>query len=209
VKPLATMRRLLREATAASHARLEHSLDLLGPSTQATRFRALLERFHGFHRVWEPALADTLGCDDFLVARQREPLLHADLLALGMRAGDIAALPACTEAAGLCRSAPAALGSLYVLEGSTLGGRHIARHLAGAPWLPPGGLRYFDPHGAHTGQRWQETLARLEGTSAAWQQDVADAAVATFELLHRWLPPAGAGPATGARATPQLAETVS
>ena len=209
MKPLATMHRLLRETTAASHARLEQSLDLLGSSAQAARFRALLERFHGFHRVWEPALADALGRDDFLVARQRTSLLHADLLALGMRATDIEALPACVEAAGLCGSAPAALGSLYVLEGSTLGGRHIARHLAGAPWLPPGGLRYFDPHGARTGQRWQETLARLEEAPAAWQHDMADAAVATFDLLHRWLPPADASRATAARARPHLAETVS
>lgn len=208
MRPARSLHGRLREATGACHAVLEHALGLLRPSCGAAHFRALLGRFHGFHRAWEPALANALGDDDFLRRRQREPLLRADLRALGLPAADIDALPACAAAAALCRTPAAALGSLYVLEGSTLGGQQISRHLAQASWAPPGGLRYFDPHRAATGQRWRETLTRLEATPGAWHPALIDGAVATFGLLHGWLPHAGR-PAPTEALGQHVAETIS
>ena len=146
MKPCVSLHGRLREATRACHAVLEDALGLLRPSCGAAHYRALLERFHGFHRTWEPALAGALGNDDFLHVRRREPLLRADLQALGLLEPDIDALPACAEAAALCRTPAAALGSLYVLEGSTLGGQHVDRHLARAPWAAPRGPGYFKPN---------------------------------------------------------------
>ena len=61
----------------------------------------------------------------------------------------------------------AALGRLYVLEGSTLGGVFIDRHLAALPrlaGLPR--LHAFSPYGAETGAMWaafrRQTRARVD-----------------------------------------------
>jgi heme oxygenase len=181
----------LKHETRALHDRLESGLGLLDAPLSRDRFLRLLERFWGFHAAWEPAVARALNDETFLAPRLKLGWLQADLLALGRSPGDIARLPRCFEAAQLAplpgRPA-AALGSLYVLEGSTLGGRVISRALKGAPWLPEGGIGYFDPYGPRTGQMWQDfrDYAAARSTPAADAEMLA-AARATFERLYRWL----------------------
>lgn len=72
----------LREGTAGSHSRLEEALGLLNPPLARDRFVVLLERFHGFHVVWEPAVALWFE-PAFLSPRRRTHLLEADLASLG------------------------------------------------------------------------------------------------------------------------------
>jgi heme oxygenase len=63
------------------------------------------------------------------------------------------------------RSAAEALGMLYVLEGSTLGGRMILRALAERGVHDPA-LQFLDPYGTDTGARWRaflDVLARETG----------------------------------------------
>lgn len=181
------LRERLRLRTADAHRALEASLDLLGRHANPARLGTLLGRFHGFHAAWEPALAARLGDADFTVARARMPALREDLLELGMTREAIDALPRCDAAARLVDTEARALGSLYVMEGSTLGGKLITRHLSAQPWWPSRGLRYFDPYGTHVGQRWRETLARLQAAPASDHERLLDGAEDTFRLLHRWL----------------------
>ncbi|MBN8901315.1 MAG: biliverdin-producing heme oxygenase, partial [Rhodospirillales bacterium] len=112
----------LRRGTAQAHARLEESLGLLDGVPSRSRFVTFLERLYGFHVSVEPALLDQQGCGSFFLARQRVGLLEADLIALGRSPDDVRALPRCPGAPALARSDGAATGTLYVLEGSTLGG---------------------------------------------------------------------------------------
>lgn len=193
------LRSRLRDATSVSHRQLERRLGLLDgltdPAAGRQRFVALLGAFLGFHACWEPAVAACLpGETAWLRPRRRQHLIAQDLAALGLDAASIAALPECPAAASLCRTPAAAWGSVYVLEGSTLGGRVIARHLAAAPWCPPAGLRYFDPYGADSGRRWKEMLDRLAALPTAAADEAVDAAQRTFGLLDDWLPGAPALP---------------
>ena len=183
----------LRTETAPAHERLERSLDLLSRPLDRNRFTALLVRFHGFHQIWEPALARCLPAA--LVPGPRLPLLEQDLGTLGLCDDIVGAIPSCAQAASLGEHLDTALGSVYVLEGSTLGGRVIARHFSEAPWWPPAGLRYFDPYGDETAARWRQTLAQLAGAGGDADRIVAGA-VRTFEILQHWLVPPP--PATGA-----------
>jgi len=48
--------RMLRSGTAAEHADLERSLDLLDPALDRTRLTDVLERMHGFWRAAEAGL---------------------------------------------------------------------------------------------------------------------------------------------------------
>lgn len=178
----------LRTATAAAHADLERALALLDPPPSRTRLVTLLQRFHAFHRAWEPALANRLQDPAFTAPRRRLALIEHDLRRLGVPSKAIGREPDCSEAADLCATFDGALGSLYVMEGSTLGGRVIARRLDGTDAWPEGGLRYFDPHGEHTGARWRETLERIE-TASADPEAVVASAVRTFERLREALVP--------------------
>lgn len=182
----------LRKETAGSHARLEKALALLDPPLARERFVTLLERFYGFHAVWEPVIAPHFD-PDFLQPRRRIRLIEADLIALGHHPADTKP-PFCFGAAALGRSPEAALGSLYVLEGSTLGGQVIARGLQGTGWGER--IRYFNPYGEGTGTMWSalKTLVRTRsGTSS--DPKIMAGALATFDLLQDWLSPAFPEPA--------------
>ena len=175
----------LRAATEAAHRRLERRLALLALPLQRQRFLAILQGFWGFHSVWEPALADCPALASLTQGRSRLALLRADLLALGLQPAEIAALPLCHGAEGLGGSAERLLGSLYVMEGSTLGGQVIARQLQEAAWAPPVGLHYFNPYGARTGAMWRALLAALARLPAS--EAVIGGARDSFALLHDWL----------------------
>lgn len=178
----------LRAETAEAHASLEAALDILAEPLRQDRFARLLERFWGFHAAWEPALARALGDDAFLAPRGKLALLQRDLVALGRTADQIERLPLCLEAARLTADHGSALGSLYVMEGSTLGGQVISRALQAAPWLPAGGLGYFDPYGPLTGQMWRgfRDYASAHASPAA-DDIIVDGARAAFERLQAWL----------------------
>lgn len=184
------MRTALRAATAAAHKDLEQALGLLEDPLSRSRFVALLERFWGFHAVWEPAIGQHAPLRSLMAGRYRLAQIADDLRALGLTQQEIMALPQCSRAAGLAISIENALGSLYVLEGSTLGGQIITRALRDQPWVPPSGLRYFDPYGPETGARWRALQAALSAASApSAEPAIIAGAVRTFELLRAWLVP--------------------
>ena len=90
-----------------------------------------------------------------------------------------------------------ALGRLYVLEGSTLGGTFISRHLATLPTLGPDvRLGAFSPYGTETGAMWHAyrrvTRERVSGGGDAGR--VVGAARSTFGALADWCTPVGAAP---------------
>lgn len=179
----------LRAATREPHERLEAALDLLAPPLERARFARVLVRFHGLHAAWEPAMSARAGLAEMISARTRLPHLRADLLALGSSPGEIDALPACRPAAALADTEAGAWGSLYVMEGSTLGGKMIARALAGAPWLPPAGLTYFDARGADTGRLWRALGQALDAAAptAAQREALAHGAAEAFDVVRAWV----------------------
>lgn len=182
------LRDRLRQATGPAHAQLEGKLKLLHEPLVRERFVWLLGRFHAFHEAWEPAMAAALPTH-LVQWRLKLPLLERDLQYLGVDAGQLATLPACPRASSLGADEAQAAGALYVMEGSTLGGRIITRSLEQASWYPPSGLKYWDPYGGEVGRHWQQTLAYLESLPVAWSGDIIASAIATFELLQSWLLP--------------------
>ena len=179
----------LRGATHAAHRRLEDGLNLLEPPLDRGRFIAVLERFWGFHAEWERAIRSPALAGMF-EPTSRTPLLAHDLAALGRTPAQIERLARCEGARSLAGSRAAAFGSLYVMEGSALGGRVVTGALREADWLPSGGLRYFDPYGAETGVMWRTFQGALRAaSSAACDAAIVQGAVDTFDLLHRWLLP--------------------
>ncbi len=182
----------LKRDTRDEHLATEAALGLLGAEQTLGSYRRLIGRLHGFYRLVEPALhaADRWPAPDLdPAARRRLPWLHADLLALGL---DAAALPDCTSVPDL-ESRAQRFGCLYVLEGSSLGGTVIARHLREHLGIAEDtGARYFAGYGARTGSMWNAFRASLSAYALAHADDtqtepaVIQGAQATFRNLRAW-----------------------
>jgi heme oxygenase len=184
--------RLLRTGTTAEHEDVERTLDLLDPSLSRDRLAEVLDAMHGFWRAAEDGLDDWAArCPDDAERvqwprRRRAALFAADLRALGSTAsGRVPPLPPVP-------GTDEALGRMYVLEGSTLGGVFIDRHLTGLPELAGVTVRSFSPYGSETGAMW----AAFRRTTRARIADGGDAgamlgsARTTFAALAGWCRPA-------------------
>jgi heme oxygenase (biliverdin-IX-beta and delta-forming) len=113
-------------------------------------------------------------------------LLAADLAALGVSMPTLEALPVCPLVP--LGDDVEALGSLYVMEGSTLGGRIIRRNVERC--LGDDGrasCSYFNGYGSETSAMWLSFLARLAKRPTGDFERAGRGAVATFERLAWWL----------------------
>jgi heme oxygenase len=125
--------------TRPDHDAFEGTLGLLDTELELAYYKIVLTRFHGFWRGWQPYVAGLLDDETLLAPRRRLELLDADLRTLGLSKSDIEALPTCPPPR--LENAAEALGSLYVMEGSTLGGRRILRNTPAASISPDMALR--------------------------------------------------------------------
>jgi heme oxygenase len=178
----------LKLETAAEHAAIEGATGVMDPGLSLEAYRAYLERTLGFYQVVERQLRQ-LGVWEALRLpadeREKLPLLAEDIVLLGNI--EPASIPVCNAPPVLASTAEA-IGGAYVLEGSTLGGRVISRHvqsLFGAD-VPRSFLECYD---AATGERWQAFRAALSGFASS--RDLEDRVIAgareTFGAFTRWL----------------------
>lgn len=179
----------LRRDTHAQHEAVEANPfnEALGAGTATAAQTAwFLGKLYGFVQPLEKqlaALAPTLDPAWELPARRRAHLIPADLADL---LGPAAPLPPPCPVLPPLATPAQALGVLYVLEGSTLGGQVIARQLEKA------GLgaarRYFTAYGALTGPRWQATCRLLaEAATPENEAEIVASAQRTFADLGAWL----------------------
>src|SRR5580693_9409415 len=87
------------------------------------------------------------------------------------------------------RDAASLLGAMYVMEGSTLGGQLIARHVELVLGLTAGqGNAYFRGHNERTGQLWKEFCHALRTNVPDSETDaVIAAAKAMFGVFGSWM----------------------
>lgn len=82
-----------------------------------------------------------------------------------------------------------AAGALYVLEGSTLGGQIIVKHLQKT--MPPGFVNatYFTGYQQRTGSMWKEFLLQLTALPQSTQQEqqIITGAISTFRIIDNLL----------------------
>jgi len=177
------LRDILRDATRDVHARLHRHPGFAAIQARQIAlpdYRGLLARLLGFYAPFEAAAG---------VRPERSRWLAADLATLGMAPALRAALPLCPYVP--CLDTPERrIGALYVAEGSTLGGGHLARRLdilLGRDTLA--GRRFFVGRGATTDAAWHSFIRRLEAFAgnAAARRDIARAATATFAAFEQWL----------------------
>jgi heme oxygenase len=184
----------LRDATRDLHAETEEVAAVTQGGLE--RYVWFVARQYGFTAPLEPRLAAAPGLAATgldLERRRRAHLFAADLLHLGVHP---ARLPRCE---GLPRvdGAARALGALYVLEGSTLGGAFLLAHLGRTLGISAtAGASGLAPYGHALREMWVAYADALDGFVRASPQaapEVIDAARETFEAMLAWLrAPAGA-----------------
>lgn len=174
----------LREATAEAHAALERDLDWEARVATLSGYRDLLGRLRGFHASYEPAIADALNEAAFFDPRRRLTALDTDLRILSSEDTALGALPAPSRPR--LDGKGGALGALYVLEGSALGGTVIGRHVARLHGdnVP---LAYYAGRGRAVGPLWRSFRQRLDDLADGEAPVAFAAGITTFEALRHWL----------------------
>ena len=179
----------LRRGTAELHQLLETRMDIAGRLGSVTSYRDLLQRFLGVLDPleaqvstfsWPPALQ--------VEARRKAPLIRADLRVLGCECEAYHTLGAPDPVKLPCQAA--AFGCLYVLEGSTLGGRLILKQVQDALGFNAGhGACFFAGYGGQTGAMWTSFLEVLGGTVTS--REAVGAALCgareTFSAMDRFI----------------------
>ncbi|WP_345465797.1 biliverdin-producing heme oxygenase [Deinococcus carri] len=141
----------LKQATQDQHQEVEALMPVMQPSLSLEAYARLLRQLQGVVEPLEARLLTlTLPAPFGIGLRlKKAPLLMRDLAALP-------ATPPVRLAPPPLAGVPEALGALYVLEGATLGGQVITRHLRRHLGLTPErGGAYFHGYGPDTGRMWQ------------------------------------------------------
>jgi heme oxygenase len=183
-----TLLERLKIETRPAHDRIEKAIDFERRITSRETYRDLLIRFYGFHSAWEAAAESMAPETAFFQRRCKTGLLVKDLEALGMTTGEIIRLPRCHPLMPL-PTPGAVLGSMYVIEGSTLGGAIIAREVERRLGMSANtGCAYFRSYGRETALMWKSFGATLLAASSAEADDlIVETAKRTFNVMHDWL----------------------
>jgi len=181
----------LRSRTANQHSLLEQntaSKNLLGLQVTVADYAAYLSLLYGFVKGFEnivfPVLQHSIADID---ERRKTHLLVSDLNLLGIHEAGIAVIPD-DLFAEFYPSNATALGGMYVLEGSVLGGAVIYKHLnrtMGTDAIA-GKAKYFTAYGPETGSRWKDFLQAFCLASSGMEEEVIESASQTFSILDHW-----------------------
>ncbi|QRM29796.1 biliverdin-producing heme oxygenase [Microvirga sp. VF16] len=183
-----TLLERLKIETRAAHDRIEAAIDLDRRISSRDAYRDLLIRFYGFHEAWESEALEAAPDRTFFQSRCKAQLLARDIEALGLTSDEIIQLPQGRPLMPL-RAPEAVLGSMYVVEGSTLGGAIIAREVERKLGLnAETGCAYFRSYGRDIAAMWKSFGAvLLEASSPETDDLIVASAQQTFDVMHDWL----------------------
>lgn len=180
---------LLKTNTANYHDEIETKLESKrlfdGTFTQENYYKMLLVN-HQFIKAYEGEIHSLLNEKDLNLLNEinfnKLKLIEKDLVELNLNPNPLTPIENLENRAE-------ALGALYVIEGSMLGGMVIAKQLKKYPELEKASFNYFGHYGSHIGPIWksfvsymnenliteEEKQFALEGAKKAYQYLIAAA----------------------------------
>ncbi len=184
----------IRTKTAENHKLLEQA-SLLLPITERTitleNYIEILKKFYGFFHPLEKQIDNFSQIQSYLPdysTRRKADLICQDLVNI---APQYASKPI-----ALCKDLPAitntsqAFGCLYVMEGSTLGGKMIAKIVKEVLQLDTiNGASFFNGYGKETSSKWklfQQALIKFSHDYST-NHEIIDAANETFFKFEQWI----------------------
>lgn len=181
----------LRSETASLHDRLEQnamSRTLMQPGLTLHFYQRYLQAVYGIVKVFEDHCIQRLQpYFNDVEQRRKTPLLVADLGAENLE--KIPLLPA-NEILELYDNDHECCGGFYVLEGATLGGMVIHKHVVATLGNEiQRHTNYFNAYGKHTGSRWKQFLEALQLTASlpVIEESIIRGAQKTFLIYDSWL----------------------
>ncbi len=176
----------LKKETAERHSDVEKTLNPFIANIQSfDDYALLLKIFYGFFYPLQKNISQVLTDADLsdIHDRKLSSFIPEDLHAIGQPVSD---LPICQALPTIVNKAYA-FGCLYVLEGSSLGGRVIKKWLQSNSFisLQDEQISFFDGYKDQTGAKWKLFLEALN-----LQEDidnVINGANETFHLFENWI----------------------
>lgn len=176
----------IKTQTADSHKKLESlpvSASILSPDMKIDDYIHYLSLMYDVHKNTEEVIYPLLsGLIDDLEQRKKTNLIEEDFNYLNYTK------TASTKVFNISDiTIPFAIGMLYVIEGSTLGGRFILKNIVTIPGLDNDkGVSYFKGYGDKTGSYWKTFLNFM----AAYEQQnncgnsIIEGAVFAFDSIY-------------------------
>ncbi|GAL85382.1 heme oxygenase [Sporocytophaga myxococcoides] len=181
----------IKQQTAENHAAMENS-NLMKPvmnrELNLESYRKILIKFYGFFQPLENSIhrfTDILNYLPDLETRRKSSTIKEDLQRLGYKSE----INLCTDLPEITTSSQA-MGCLYVMEGSTLGGRMISRIIKESLLIEmDSGVSFFSGYGEETGKKWKLFCEALKEYSLAANDDntIINAANETFIKFKNWV----------------------
>jgi len=192
--PLSILERL-KSGTRARHVALESRTVLLNKDFSHSDYSQCLQRFYGYYAPLEKRLLESPAWHEAGLIydnRFKTAQIEKDLLALGVTQNALTTISQCDNLPELETTAQI-FGCLYVIEGATLGGQIISKHLNASLGLTPDfGCSFFAGYGKQTGSHWKAFGACLSAfaTQTVSDEEIIASANETFQTLDCWLYPA-------------------
>jgi len=181
----------LRSATSASHKQLEEldiSKSILKDDIQlidyAYYLRCMLEITRFYEKTILPEITHLIPD---ATERQKSIAIENDLLWLKENNVTVNTPPEFKQPS--VSNEAIAFGMSYVIEGSTLGGQFIIKHLqAKTPLTKTSGATYFNGYGSETGKRWQTFLMYLTEFAALHknEDEIIAGAISGFDAIYKY-----------------------
>ena len=183
----------LRVETAECHIALEknpYSIALMHPNVTVKDYLTYLTKLYGFVYGFEKNVFPSLtAIDPDIENRRKTHLMEQDISMLGGDLTKIRVMPDEVFLKHYTHEADA-LGGLYVLEGSMLGGNIIKRHLnEKLNHSVIDKMSYFTAYGVDTGKVWKSFLTILTNNASHKYKEnaIIKSAIITFRLIDEWL----------------------
>lgn len=183
----------LRQQTGAQHEALEENQysRAIGNGTISTAgLRFFMKKFYDFFSPLEEAIYQEgiVPVDDVL-ARRKMHLMYQDLLYLRADEKELKLkpiIPGIPEYSSVASK----MGIMYVMEGSTLGGKVIGRMLNKSLGLDnERGIAFYNSYGDNLGPMWKSFVFSLTdyAVKSKNEAEIIQAATATFASFKNWL----------------------
>ena len=176
---------ILKKETAQYHDEIEQKLEsnkLFDGTFNQANYYKMLQVNHQFIAVLEPQINSLLTENDLKF------LENINLNKLQLLIKDLEELQLDKTVLGtekLLNTRLEALGALYVIEGSMLGGMVIAKQLKKYPELSESGFNYFGHYGQGIGTIWKSFVAYLNEnvTGEQEKEQVLNGAIKAYQFL--------------------------
>jgi heme oxygenase (biliverdin-IX-beta and delta-forming) len=180
----------VRRETREQHQQLESILPIARENFTLAEYQFVLEKFFGIYTPLEAGISAFAALPEALQweSRKKTITLENDLADLGLTQKSIMALPMAHVAT--MSTLPEILGTMYVLEGATLGGQFISRAVSQRFGFDQRkGCRFFSSYGPEVGSMWRcfgEVVRQQMNSSDDADRFVAYATL-TFSTFAQWL----------------------